>query len=122
MVSRLKWESVEADENFPHRKLRSLPNGDWEYGLTPMIFGIRIRLAKREAIGCVIDYCTGADLDQTYLWFGFITALLFMLPEDTSESEMATLFPKQTIKPLKEDKECQRGLFALAKTLRQQKR
>ena len=114
----MHFESVEPDENYPIHKLRSQPNGNWELGLTPMIFGVRIRASLVGAMGCSLDYCCGDDPDQIYLWFGFVTALFFMLPEDISQNEVEKLFPRQTIKPIRLDEKLKTNLHKLAKHLR----
>ena len=114
----MNFESVEPDENYPIRKCRSLPEGKWELGLTPMMFGVRIRASPPGSYGCSLDYCCGSDQDQIYFWFGFVMALFLMLPEDITQSELERLFPHQNVKPISLDKQLQSNLHELARILR----
>jgi hypothetical protein len=113
----MKFTEVEVDENFPLRKFESV-NHVWEWGLTPMIFGVRIRAGMVGEIGCELDYCAGADLNYVMLWLGFISAIMSMLPEEVTPQTLNSLFPKQSVEPLSNDQQCMDKLFKLAATLR----
>jgi hypothetical protein len=59
------------------------------------------------------DYCCG-PIESALLWCGFISAVMLCLPEGTTAPELNRLFPRQTIKPLRNDPECMNALEELA--------
>ena len=112
----MKFSEVETEENFPIVKFES-ENKVWEWGLTPMGFGVRVRVGQ---VGwpCVeIDYCAGPDVADQMFWLGCITAIMHGLPENITARALCDLFPRQTIKPMRLDKECQEKLFELGQTV-----
>lgn len=115
----MMFETVEPDINFPIYRKRSLPAGLWEIGLTPMLFGVRVRMGQTDSTFVVLDYCIGPVMDIQFLWFGIICGICSYLPEEISENRLRALFPHQTIKPLALDPECVESLFTLRDRLRE---
>jgi hypothetical protein len=112
----MTFHEAEPDENFPIRKFEST-NHTWEWGLTPMLFGVRVRAGLVGSMACEVDYCCGPGSDEQMLWLGFLSGLMLQLPESITPAELTKLLPRQTVKPLSLDKECQEKLFKLAEHL-----
>jgi hypothetical protein len=116
------FQSVETDENFPIRKMRSLPAGLWEIGLRPMLFGVRVSMSRTGSQFITLDYCAGDDPQMQLILLGFVCGLCVYLPEEISENDLRAIFPKETIKPIWKDKECLESLFKLGDALRARER
>jgi hypothetical protein len=112
----MRFHEVEPDENFPLRKFESTGKR-WEWGLAPMLFGVRVRVGQVGWPVCEVDYCCGPNSDEQSFWLGFISGLMMQLPEAITPRELCDLFPRQKIKPISLDKDCQEALFQLAETL-----
>jgi hypothetical protein len=107
---------TEPDENFPLRKFLS-EGGRWELGLTPMMFGVRVRLGVAGNPWCTLDYCAGPKPADQFFLLGIVAGICFWLAEETSEIDLQRVFPRQTIKPMSEDKECFQSLLELGEKL-----
>lgn len=107
------WQEDEPNENFPIRRFVSRPTARWEIGLTPMAFGVRIRMGINGDCGCTLDYCCGSNHDEWFLYLGIICGICIFIPEDIPERELSRLFPYQKVKPLSKDRECMDALWAL---------
>lgn len=105
-------EETDRDVNYPAFKLRS-KGGKWEAGITPMLFGNRVRMGPADSPWCTLDYCCG-EFETAIFWLGFITGVCLHIPEDISEHEFSKIFPRQNIKPLAMDKACSEALLSLA--------
>jgi hypothetical protein len=109
----MKFKKTSPNENFPHLRFVS-EEGKWEGGLIPMLFGVRVRLARIGAFGPAIDYCAGADEGDMLTLLAVVLNILKELPEKTTEREMKNYLPEQRIRPMFNDPECWAKLRDLA--------
>lgn len=112
------WQEAETTENFPIRRFVSTPTARWQLGLRRMIFGTRISLGLNGDPGIELDYCCGQHQDDCFLYMGMIAGLCMFLPEEIEPAQLRRLFPHQTIRPLREDRECVEAFYALGDMLR----
>jgi hypothetical protein len=113
------WRETIADENYPVLKRQSGPKGLWEAGITPMLFGYRVRLGPTGHAWCTLDYCAGAAISDAMALLQIVLTICAKMPERTYEFELAALFPPETIKPIWDDRKCLQSLSAaLASSLK----
>ena len=112
----MTFHDAETDENFPLLR-RVSEGGRWELGLYPMMFGVRVRLGIVGNGWCTLDYCAGPNPAEQFFLLGLVAGNLYWLPEESSEVDLQSIFPRQRIKPMHLDKECLERLLGLGKEL-----
>ncbi len=96
------FKTTEPDVNFGVLKLES---EQWELGLTQFMFGRRVRLSRKGAQVCDIDYCAGADEGFQKDLLVLVRVILLPLPETVDRSVVQAMFPQSRIKPVNLDEE-----------------
>jgi len=109
----MKFHHVPTDENYAILKLAS-EDGSYEVGLSPVIYGVRIRGGKANWGCCDIDYCAGADQLFQIRLLDTVVKILEMVPDGTSSGAICRVLPKCDRKPNNEDP-CWEKLQALSK-------
>ena len=98
----MKFQQTDPDENYPLLKLVS-ENGRWEIGLTPVMFGVRVRGGLAGDGWCPIDYCGGDDRAFVGQLLAVMVQILETYPESISPGEISTLLPDYETKPISND-------------------
>ncbi len=82
-------------------------------GISPVIFGVRVRAGEVGAPGVDIDYCAGADQAFSILLLFTIITILETFPVGTSMGEISEGLPTYERRPIDQDP-CWPALKALA--------
>lgn len=109
----MKFSPVKPNENFAIARWLS-KEGGWELGFRPMLFGVRVSLAKVGADGCCIDYCAADDEGFAIALLGVVAKILERYSEDVAERQLRQDFPNYEIKPINKDPLCWAQLKAMA--------
>lgn len=96
------FHKAEPDENFPLYRAVS-EDGSYEVGLTPMLFGVRVRAGRVGAMSADIDYCAGADIGFQFQLLTTIIAILETIPVGTSSGDICRLMPRYEKRPINLD-------------------
>lgn len=89
-------------ENFPISHWVST-GGQWEIGLYPMIFGVRVRCGRVGAGYVALDLCAGADPKFQLELLRCVMIVLIPVSEDILEAAMQAIFPRCDRKPINTD-------------------
>lgn len=90
---------VTADENFPLVKFATA-SGRWELGLSPALFGVRVRAGVPAEQFLAIDYCAGADFIFQMRVLECVLNILSSLPETVRASEVKSFMPSHARTPI----------------------
>ncbi|MGG6267071.1 hypothetical protein ACQ4M3_12970 [Leptolyngbya sp. AN03gr2] len=91
----------------------------WQVGLKPMLFGVRVR-AGRTCNACFdIAYCAGKSVAFQQALLIVVVIILESFPESIGSSEIAQIMPEYRRKPISEDP-CWQKLQDLALAINQQ--
>lgn len=104
------FKPAEPDENYSVVKLES---EQWEMGLTQFMFGQRVRVSRKGAQVCPVDYCAGPEPAFQQELLSMVRAILEPVPESLGTEEMFNMFPTHTVKPINLDEECMEQLREL---------
>jgi hypothetical protein len=88
--------------------------GQWELGMTQMLFGVRIRFGRVDSMCLELDYCAGADIEFQVELLKTVMTILIPVNEDVSNPELRDLFPTYEVKPINQDPTCWIRLQELA--------
>jgi|GEM_PF-2337125 len=98
----MKFTIAPKSENFPILRFVS-EGGINEVGLTPMIYGVRVRAGAVGATLVDIDYCAGADMEFQMRLLETLIAILETFPEGVSLREINTQLPTYKVRPIDKD-------------------
>ena len=101
----MQFHKVDTDVNFDVFKKVS-EHGEWELGLTQMVFGCRVRLSRRGCGYCILDYCAGADKAFQAELMMTVEVILSKTLENVTDREIEDLFPDFRLnitKPINKD-------------------
>lgn len=102
----MKFHLAETNENFPLLRYVS-EGGQWQIGLVPMLFGVRVRAGRTDDRYTVaLDYCAGADLQFQRELLATVIVILSEIPEEATHRDIHRFFPESTVKPIDRDPIC----------------
>lgn len=108
----MKFKWAEKDTNFPIEHFVS-EGGVWECGITPVLYGRRVRVGRVGDNGCVLDYCAGDRMGFDHQVLTAVMGILLKVPEETPEWIVMDMFPTYHVKPIDRDPTCWKELQAL---------
>lgn len=88
-------------------------NGRWELGLTPVLFGVRVRAGLAGECWCDVDYCAGDDPGFAFELLATMVIILESFPESASGREVSRALPEWKRRPINKD-DCWPKLKAMA--------
>lgn len=88
-------------------------NGRWELGITPVLFGVRIRAGLANNEWCVVDYCAGDNWVFAVQLLATMMIILESFPESAGEREVSRILPRWERRTIDRDA-CWPQLQALA--------
>lgn len=98
----ITFNKAEPNENFPIMRFEA-EDGSCEVGLTPMLFGVRVRAGDAGAGGVEIDYCAGKDSMFQLQLLAVVKSLIETFPVGTPMREIAKQLPTYKRRPINED-------------------
>jgi len=98
----VKFTEAPTDENYSEKKFVS-ETGQWEVGLWPAAFGVRVRAGRAGRGSCAIDYCAGAQRLFQLQLLGCIMDILESFPESVDMNTIENLMPGYKQKPIDQD-------------------
>lgn len=101
-MSTITFNRADPDENFPILRFVS-EDGSCEVGLTPMLFGVRVRASMVGAGGVDIDYCAGADQLFQLQLLDVIKRIIETFPIGTTMGEINKQLPTYKRRPIDQD-------------------
>lgn len=101
-MSTITFNRADPTQDFPILRFVS-EDGSCEVGLTPMLFGVRVRAGMVGASGVDIDYCAGADLGFQVQLLDVIKRIIETFPIGTAMEEIAPQLPTYKRRPISED-------------------
>ena len=100
----MTFSVAERDINFPIMRFVS-ENQRWEVGISPVLFGMRVRAGIVGSDWVHVDYCAGANRAFALLLLATVVEILSTLPEDISGGEVERMMPAWKRRPIDQD-EC----------------
>lgn len=109
----MKFKQVEPNENFSAGRWMS-EEQRWELGFYPVLFGVRVRLARVGEDWVELDYCAGDDAGFALILLATIVQILSVVPETVTNQEIRQIFPTYAVKPINRDPFCWERLKEMA--------
>lgn len=108
----MKFHQTAPDENFKGLRMVS-EGGQWEVGLCPVFFGVRVRAGRVGDGACAIDLCAGADKAHIDTLLKMVLTLLSPFSESARAGDVSRLIPSFETKPVFNDEKFMREFTAL---------
>ena len=109
----MELKLVDIDTKFPIVKFVSI-NHEWEMGVRPVIYGVRVSGNRTRSDTYCFDYCAGNNYDFAMQLFRTMQAILMALPESITERELERMLPTFAVRPIDRDPTCWQELQRLA--------
>ncbi|TXH09634.1 MAG: hypothetical protein E6R03_16450 [Hyphomicrobiaceae bacterium] len=108
----MNFQSAPRTENYLIRRYVS-EHGRWEVGLSPVLFGVRVRASLVGEAWCDVDYCAGDDWAFAAELLATVVIILESFPESVSGREVNRALPQWHARPINKD-DCWPKLQAMA--------
>lgn len=99
----MHFQAANLTDNYPLLRYVS-EGGQWEVGLVPMLFGVRVRAGRTDdPFTVALDYCAGADLKLQRQLLIAVIVIFTGIPEAATHRDVHRLFPECHVKPIDRD-------------------
>jgi len=98
----ITFQRAQPDENFSIMRFES-EDGRCEVGLSPVLFGVRVRAGDVGSMAVDIDYCAGADVLFQLQLLDVIKRIIETFPTGTPMRDIAAQLPTYERRPINQD-------------------
>ena len=110
----MKFHKVDPDKDGWFLLKFESETGRWEFGITRVLFGVRVSAHVKNSPTVLVDYCAADQPAFAYELLATMAVILESLPESISEDDLYGMLPKWTVRPINKDPECWPKLKAMA--------